>query len=132
MSELSDISTENVATTRSPTGNTKMHGVTGKTATSTSFSERVKNTLGNFFPFTLGSGTGDEVETQKEEEDDVEQDDLISQLSLNSSTHESGARTNRETGSSDQFGVLRTMNKTIYASQQSRNFVTIKNSEEQF
>ena len=108
-----------------------MHGVTGKTATSTSFSERVKNTLGNFFPFTLGSGTGDEVETLKEEEDDVEQDDFGFQISLNSSTHESGARTNRETGSSDQFGVLRTMNKTIYASQQSRNFVTIKNSEEQ-
>ena len=108
-----------------------MHGVTGKTATSTSFSERVKNTLGNFFPFTLGSGTGDEVETQKEEEDDVEQDDLISQLSLNSSTHESGAPTNRETGSSDQFGEVRTMNKTIYSSQQSREFVAITNSEGQ-
>ena len=97
MSELSEISTENVAATRSPTGKTKMHGVTEKTATYTSFSERVKNTLGKFFPFTLGSGTGDEVETQKQEEDDVEQDDLGSQISLNSSTHESGAPTNRET-----------------------------------
>ena len=45
ISGLSDISTENVATTRSPTDNTMMHGVTEKTATSSSFSERVKNTL---------------------------------------------------------------------------------------
>ena len=34
ISELSDISTENLATTRSPTDNTMMHGVTEKTATS--------------------------------------------------------------------------------------------------
>ena len=44
MSELSDISTENVATTRSPTDNTMMP------------SERVKNTFGNFFPFTMEKG----------------------------------------------------------------------------
>ena len=44
MSELSDISTENVATTRSPKDNTLMLGVTEKPATSSSFSERVKNT----------------------------------------------------------------------------------------
>ena len=74
MSELSDISTENVATTRSPTDNTMMHGVTEKPATSSWFSERVKNTLRNFFSFTMGTGTGDEAETQKEEEDDDEQD----------------------------------------------------------
>ena len=129
MSELSDISTENVAKTRSPTDNTMMHRVTGKTATSYSFLERVKNTLGNFFLFNMGTCTGDEVETQEEEED--EQDDFGSQLSLNSSTHENGAPTNRETGSSDQFGVVRTINKTIDASQQSREFVTITNSEVQ-
>ena len=63
MSELSDISTENVATTRSPTDNNMMHGATEKQATSSSFSERVKNTLGNFSPFTMGTGTGDEAET---------------------------------------------------------------------
>ena len=56
MSELSDISTENVATTRSPTDNTMMHGVTEKPAMSSSFSERVKKILGNFFPFTMGTG----------------------------------------------------------------------------
>ena len=51
MSELSDISTENVATTRSPTDNTMMHGMTEKPATSSSFSERVKNLFGNLFTF---------------------------------------------------------------------------------
>ena len=40
MSELPDISTENVATTISPTDNTMMHGVTEKPATSSSFSEK--------------------------------------------------------------------------------------------
>ena len=39
MSELSDISTENVATTISPTDNTMMLGVAEKPATSSSFSE---------------------------------------------------------------------------------------------
>ena len=76
MLELSDISAETVATTKSPTDKTMMHGLTEKRATSSSFSERVKKTLENFFPFTIGTGTGEEVETQKEEEDDDEQDDL--------------------------------------------------------
>ena len=67
MSELSNISTENVATTRSPTDNIMMLGATEKPATSSSFSERVKNTFGNFFPFTMGMGTGDEAESQEEE-----------------------------------------------------------------
>ena len=86
MSELSDISTENVTTTRSATDNTMTVGVTEKPATSSSFSERVKNTFGNFFPFTRETGTGDEAETQEEEEDDDEQDEFGSQVSLNSST----------------------------------------------
>ena len=63
-----------------------MHGVTEKPATSSSFSERRKNNLGNFFPFTMGTGIGDEAETQEEEENDDEQDDFGSQISLNSST----------------------------------------------
>ena len=131
MSELSDISTENVATTRSPTDNTMMHGVIGKTATSSSFSERVKNTLGNFFPFAMGTGTSEVVETQEKEEDNDEQDDFESQISLNSSYHENGASTNRDTHFSDQFGVVRTTIKTIDGSQQSREFVTLTNSEVQ-
>ena len=95
MSELSDISTENVTTTRSPTDNTMMVGMKEKPATSSSFSERVKNTFGNFFPFTMGTGTGDEAETQEQEEDDDGQDVFRSQLSLNSSTQENGAYTDR-------------------------------------
>ena len=76
MSELFDISTEIVATRRSPTDNTMMAGVTEKQATSSSFSERVKNTFGNIFPFTMGAGTGDEEESQEEEQDDDEQVDF--------------------------------------------------------
>ena len=52
-----------------------IYGVTEKRATSSSFSERLKNTLGNLFPFTMGTGTGGELETQEEEEDDDEQAD---------------------------------------------------------
>ena len=85
---------------------------------SSSFSERVKNTLGNFFPFTMGTGTGDEVETQEEKEDDDEQDDFGSQLSLISSTHEKRASTNSANCSSDRFGVVNTINKTVDGSQQ--------------
>ena len=79
----------------------------------------------------MGRGTGDGVETQEEEEDDDEQDDVGSQLSLNSSTHKNGAPSNRETGSLDQFGVVRTTNKTIEGSQQSREFMTMTNSKMQ-
>ena len=128
MSELSDISTENVATTRSPTDNTMMLGVTEKPATSSSFSETVKNTFGNFFPFH-GTGTGDEAETQEEEEDNDEQDDFGSQVSLNSPTQENDAYTNRETGTRDQFGVVRTLSKTTNGSGQSGDFVNMTNSE---
>ena len=99
MSELSDISSENVATTRSPRDNTMMHGVTQKPATFSSFSERVKNTLGNFFPFVMRMGTCDEAETQEKEEDDDDQDHFGSQVSLKSSTQENDANTDRETGS---------------------------------
>ena len=53
MSELSDISTEIAATRRSPTDNTMMAGGTEKQTTSSSFSERMRNTLGNIFPFTM-------------------------------------------------------------------------------
>ena len=128
-SELSDISTENVATTRSPTDITMMHGVTEKPATFSSFSERVKNTLANLFPFTMGTGTGDEAETQEEEDDDDEQDDFGSQVSLSSSTLENDAYTNRETGSMDRFGVVRTKSKTKNGSGRSGDFVNMKSSE---
>ena len=129
MSELSDISTEIVATRRSPTDNTMMAGVTEKQATSSSFSERVKNTFENIFPFTMGVGTGDEGESQKEEEDNEEQADFGSQVSLNSSTQENETYTDRATGTMDQFGVVRTISKTTNTSGQSRDFVSMTNSE---
>ena len=103
MSELSDISTEIVTTRRSSTDNTMMAGVTEKQATSSSFSERVKNTFKNIFPFTMGAGTGDEGESQEEEEDDDEQVDFGSRVSLNSSTQENEAYTDRETGTMDNL-----------------------------
>ena len=78
-----------------------MHDVTEKPATSSSFSEREKNTLVNFFPFTMGTGTGDEAETHVEEEDDEGEDDLEFHTSLGSSTQGNDAYTNGETGSTD-------------------------------
>ena len=116
LAEPSDISTEIVATRKSPTDNNMMAGVTEKQATSSSFSERVKYTFGNIFPFTMGVGTGDEGESQEEEEDDEEQADFGSQVSLNSSTQENEAYTDRGTGTMDQFGVVRTISKTTNTS----------------
>ena len=65
MSEMSDISTEIVATKKSQTDNTMMTGVTEKLATSSSFSERVQNTFGNIFLFTMGVGTDMNVNPRK-------------------------------------------------------------------
>ena len=129
MSELSDISIENVATKRSPTDNTMMAGVAEKQATPSSFSERVKNTFGNIFPFTIGVGTGDEGEFQEEKEDDDEQVDFGSLVSLSISTQENEAYTDRETGTMDKFGVVRTISKDTNTSGQSRDFVSMTNSE---
>ena len=128
MSELSDISTEIVANRRPPTENTMMVGVTEKQTTS-SFSERMKNTFGNIFPFTMGLGTGNEGESQEEEEENKEQVDFGSQVSLNSSTPENEAYTDRETGTMDKFGVVRTISKDTNTSGQSRDFVSMTNSE---
>ena len=129
MSELSDISTEIVTTRRPPTDNTMMAGMTEKQATSSWFSERVKNFLGNIFPFTMGVATGDEGKSQEEEEDDDEQVDFGSPVSLNSSTQENEAYTDRETGTMDKFGVVRTISKDTNTSGQSRDFVSMTNSE---
>ena len=126
MSELSDISTEIVTTRRSSSDNTMMAGVTEKQATSSSFSERVKNTFGNIFPFT---NIDDEGECQEEKEDDDEQVDFGSRVSLNSSTQENEAYTERGTGTKDQFGLVKTIIKTTNISGQSGVFVTMTNSE---
>ena len=129
MSELSDISTEIVATRRSPTDNTMMARVTEKQATSSLFSERVKNTFENISPFTMGVGTGDEGESQEEEEVDDEQVDFGSRVSLSSSTQENEAYTDRETGTMDKYGLVRTISKDTNTSEQSRDFVSMTNSE---
>ena len=129
MSELSDISTEIAATRRSPTDNTMMAGGTGKQTTSSSFSERMSNTLGNIFPFNMGEGTRNEGESQKEEEDKEEQVEFGSQVSLNSSTQENEAYVERETGTMDKFGVVRTISKEVNTPGQSRGFAIMTNSE---
>ena len=80
-----------MATRKSPTDNTMMAGGTEKQTTSSSFSERMKNTkntFGNIFPFTMGVGTGNEGESQEEEEDKYEQVGFGSKVSINSSTQE--------------------------------------------
>ena len=103
MSELSDISTEIAANRRSPTNNTMMAGVTEKQTTSSSFSERMRNTLGNIFPIPMGGGTGNEGESQEEEDDEKEQVDFESQVSLNSSNQENEAYIERETGTMENL-----------------------------
>ena len=130
MSELSDISTEIATTRRSPTDNTMMAGGTEKQTTSSSFSERMRNTLGNIFPFTMGGGAGNEGESQ-EEEDEEEQGDFGSQVSLNSSTQENEAYVGRETGTMDKFGVVTKISKEANTPGQSRGFAIMTNSEPQ-
>ena len=122
MSELSDISTEIVATRRSPTDNTMMAGVTEKQT-------RMKNTFGNIFPFTMGVGIGNEGESQEEEEDGDEQVDIGSQVILTSSTQENEAYVERETGTKDKFGVVRAISKDANTPGQSRGFASMTNSE---
>ena len=128
MSELSDTSTEIAATRRSPTDNTMMAGGTEKQTTSSSFSERMRNTLGNIFPFTMGGGAGNEGKSQ-EEEDEEEQVDFGSQGSLNSSTQENEAYVEKVTGNMDKFGVVRTISKEVNTPGQSRDFAIMTNSE---
>ena len=130
MSELSDISTEVATTRRSPTDNTMMAGGTGKQTTSSSFSERMKNTFGNIFPFTMGGGAGNEGESQ-EEEDEEEQGDFGSQVSLNSSIQENEAYVGRETGTMDKFGVVTTISKEVNTPGQSKDFAIMTSSEPQ-
>ena len=56
---MSDISIENPALGGLPTDNTMMHEVKASSLSS----EGVKNTLGNLFLLTMGTGTGNEVDT---------------------------------------------------------------------
>ena len=107
-----------------------MADATEKQTTSSSFTERMKNTFGNIFPFTMGAGTGNEGESQEEEEDDDEQVDSGSQLSLNSSTQENDPYLGEETGNKDNFGVVRTISKEVNTPGQSRGFAIMTYSEQ--
>ena len=131
MSELSDISTEVATTRRSPTDNTMMASGTGKQTTSSSFSERMKNTLGNFFPFSMGGGAGNDGESQEDGEAEEEQGDCGSQVSLNSSIQESEAHVGRETVTMDKFGVVTTISKEANTPGQSKDFAIRASSEPQ-
>ena len=55
--------------------------------------------------------------------------DFGSQVSLNSSTQENEPYTNRETGTTDKFGVVRTISKDTNTSGQSSYFVSMSNLE---
>ena len=55
--------------------------------------------------------------------------DFGSQVSLNSSTQENEPYTNRETGTMDKFGLVRTISKTTNISGQSGDFVSMTNLE---
>ena len=91
--------------------------------------ENEEEHFGKIFSFTKGTGTGDEVVTQEEDQDKREIDGSESQVSLSSSTHENEAPADTENGYSDQFGSVRTINKTMDGLQQSRKFMTMANSD---
>ena len=57
--------------------------------------------------------------------------DFGSQVSLNNSTQENEAYVERETGTMDKFGVVRTIGKEVNTPGQSRGFAIMKNSEPQ-
>ena len=77
----------------------------------------------------MGVGTGNEAESPEEDEDDDEQVDFGSRGSLNSSTQENEAYVENETGEKDKFGVVGTISKDTNTSGQSRDFVSMTNSE---
>ena len=79
----------------------------------------------------MGVGTGNEGESQEEEQDEEEQVDFGSQVSLNSSTQENEAYVERETGTIDKFGVVRTISKEVNTPGQSRGFAIMTSSEPQ-
>ena len=103
MSEMSDISTENAATARSPTDKSMLHGVLFVFRTN-------QEHFGKLLPFTMGTVTCDVVETQEEGKDNDEIDDFESQVK---STHENNDSTKMETGFSDRFGVVRTYKRLL-------------------
>ena len=78
----------------------------------------------------MGGGAGNDGESQ-EEEDEEEQGDFGSQVSLNSSIHESETHVGRETGTLDKFGVVTTISKEANTPGQSKDFAIRTSSEPQ-
>ena len=107
-----------------------MAGGTGKQTTSSSFSERMKNTFGNIFPFSMGGGAGNDGESQ-EEEDEEEQGDFGSQVILNGSIQGNEAHVGRKTGTMEKFGVVTTISKEANTPGQSKDFAIRTSSEPQ-
>ena len=128
MSELSDISTEIAATRRSPTDNTMMAGGTEKQTTSSSFSERMRNTIGNIFPFTMEGG-GQEMRVNPRRRR-AKKSKWILDLKAASIVRPRRMRhTSKKTGNMDKFGVVRTISKEVNTPGQSRDFAIMTNSE---
>ena len=82
----------------------------------------MKNPFGNIFPFTMVVGTGNEGESQEEEDHNEKQVDFGSQVILNSSTQENEAYP----GTMTKFGVVRTISKDANTF---RHFASMTNSE---
>ena len=78
-----------------------MQGVAEKAATFSTLSDRVKNSLGNFFSFNLVTGIDDRIDTQEQGYDNEQNDNFESQLSIYSSTYEYMVTVNMKDGSSD-------------------------------
>ena len=70
----------------------------------------------------MAMGTGNKGESQEEEKDDDEQVDFGSRVTLNNSTQENEEHTDRETGTMDKFGVVRTISKDTNTSGQSKEY----------
>ena len=130
MSELSDISTEVTATRRSPTDNTMMAGGTGKQTTSSSFSERMKNTFGNIFPFSMGGGAGNDGSPRRKRMKRSKGTLDLKSVSIVRSRRVR-AHVGRETGTMDKFGVVTTISKEANTPGQSKDFAIRTSSEPQ-
>ena len=76
----------------------------------------------------MGAEAGDETNTREEGDDKEEVDDLGSQLSFNSSTHENEMPVKMEGGISDQFGIVRSFNMATNGMQDSSELSTTANS----
>ena len=76
----------------------------------------------------MGARVNEETNTREEGDDNEEVDDLGSQLSFNSSTHENEMLVKMEGGISDQFGIVTSINMATTGMQDCYEFWTAANS----